>query len=39
MLGDFCDSKIRQVNGTELLRFDDGAFMPKLQMASMLLSE
>ena len=36
LFGDFSYYKIRRVNGAELLRFDDSAFMTKLQVGYML---
>ncbi|WP_013627821.1 phage major capsid protein [Rubinisphaera brasiliensis] len=36
LFGDFSYYKIRRVNGAELLRFDDSAFMKKLQVGYMM---
>ena len=36
LYGDFSFYKIRRVKGAELLRFDDSAFMSKLQVGYML---
>lgn len=36
LFGDFSYYKVRRVNGAELLRFDDSAFMKKLQVGYML---